>query len=244
MRKQLANVVFNADIFPPSGPRRLAVEAHQRMFERGVRPPWVWGHDRCRSYWGSRIEDDTDVNRPSEYARKPQAIVGFLDSFWRPEVGQQSSVLELGCNAGANLHGLRARGYENLRGAEINPAAIEQLRSTFAELDDVEVTLGSLEDMLPLLPTDSVDVVFTMAVLLHIHPSAGAIFEHMARIARSYVCTVESESTTLPYIFARNYRRVFERHGLAQLRSSRLTEQAFPGLGSDYYGYTARLLRV
>jgi SAM-dependent methyltransferase len=148
------------------------------------------------------------------------------------------SVLEVGCNAGASLHGLRERGYRALAGIEINPAAIAELRRSFDDLADVEVTQGTLEEALP--AAASVDVVFSMAVLRHVHPSSGRVFADMARVRR-YVCVVEAESSTLRYTFARNYRRVFERLGCTQVRSVRITEALAPDVGPNYVGYTARL---
>jgi SAM-dependent methyltransferase len=239
LRQAAGGVLYHADLFPPRGPKRAMVRVNQALFERGLVPPWVWDDERCREYWASRT-DDGDANRPSGYAAKPQAIVEFLHEFWQPHVQPGMRILEVGCNAGANLHGLRSRGYGNLAGIEINPAAIAELRRSFPDLADAEVTQGTLEEALP--RTEPVDVVFSMAVLLHVHPSSTEVFEHMARIGR-YVCVIEAESSTLSYIFARNYRRVFERLGCAQLRSTRLTEDATPGLGRNYYGYTARLFR-
>jgi SAM-dependent methyltransferase len=186
--------------------------------------------------------EESDANTPSSYSHKPQAIVEFLHRFWQPEVSPEMSVLETGCNAGANLHGLKERGYNNLSAVEINPAAVREMRRAFPELQGVEVRQGALEDVLRQMPSDSVDVVFSMAVMLHIHPSSDEIFAEMARVARHYICVVEAESVTLSYIFARNYRRVFERLGYAQLRSTHITEVAFPELSSEYFGYSARLL--
>jgi SAM-dependent methyltransferase len=239
LRQAAGRVLHHTELVPPRGPERAMVRLNQALFERGVRPPWVWDAQRCHSYWTSRTED-ADSNRPSEYATKSQAIVGFLHDFWQPYVGPDARVLEVGCNAGANLHGLRARGYRDLSAVEINPTAIAELRRSFPELSDVEVTQGSLEEVLPRM--QPADVVFSMAVLLHVHPSSTAVFAEMARLGR-YVSVIEAEWSTLGYVFARNYRRVFERLGCTQIRSVRLTEAAFPTLGAPYWGYTARLFR-
>ena len=90
--------------------------------------------------------------------------------------------------------------------------------------------------LLPEIPSNSADVVFSMAVLLHIHPASLDVFANMARIARGHVCVIEAEASTVPY--------VFERAGCAQLRSVRLTQEAFPDVGPDYSDYTARLFRA
>jgi SAM-dependent methyltransferase len=241
MFKRMAEaVLYHGDLSQPQGPERLMVRANQALFERGLAPPWVWDAERCRRFWAER-DEQAGGNAPSAYANKPQAIVDAMQDFWRPEVESGMSILEVGCNAGANLAGLHRHGYERLAGVEINPRAIEQLRRSFPDLP-ATVTEGALEDVLPDMATSSVDVVFSMAVLLHLHPDSHEVFGHMARIARRYVCVVEAESTTISYIFARNYRRVFERHGCSQRRAALLAEGAFPQVGTDYWGYTARLL--
>jgi SAM-dependent methyltransferase len=237
-------VLYRADLVAPHGARRLVSSLNQRIFERGITPPWVWSRDACQEYWRSQENRPDAPNRPSSYAEKPTEIVDFLANFWSPEVGQADSILELGCNAGANLDRLRTLGYSQLAGIEINPAAIEEMRRSFPALAELAtVSRGTFEEMLPALETSSVDVVFTMAVLLHVHPSSHAIFREMARVSRKYICVVEAESTTISYIFARNYRRVFEPLGWPQLKSVMITQPAFPHIGADYRGYTARLFR-
>ncbi len=98
--------------------------------------------------------------------------------------------------------------------------------------------------MLRELPDDSVDVIFTMAVLLHIHPSSAGLFREIVRVARTYVCTIEAESALAGYVFPRNYRRVFGRLGCSEVRASQLTRSSHDEVGPDYFGYVARLARV
>ena len=74
----------------------------------------------------------------------------------------------------------------SLAGIEINDAALQQLRVTYPELAaSADLHLGAAETVLRELPDDSVDVIFTMAVLLHIHPSSAALFREIVRVARS-----------------------------------------------------------
>lgn len=104
--------------------------------------------------------------------------------------------------------------------------------------------LGAAEDALRALPDNCVDVVFTMAVLLHIHPSSAALFRDLVRVARKYVCTIEAESALAAYVFPRNYQRVLGRLGCTEVKSIRLAHSANPEVGYGYFGYTARLMRV
>ena len=238
----LGTVLHSSDLEPPSGVSRLTTRLNQGIFEAGRTPVWVWDSERCRRYWATRTSEGDD-NRPADYAEKPLAIVDLLHEFWSPEVTSNDEVLELGCNVGANLERLRQLGYHNLRGVEINANALAELPHHFPELArEAQLMQGSFEELLPTLESGSVDVVLTMAVLLHLHPQSDFVFDEMVRIARRYVCVVEAESATLAYIFARNYGRVFARRGWREIRARHITPDSLYDVGADYHGYTARLL--
>jgi SAM-dependent methyltransferase len=167
----------------------MKVRINQALIERGRTPPWVWSREQCERFWRAS-GNGTEGNRPQDYAAKDRAIVDFLDRFWRPEVSSEDSILEIGCNAGTNLDRLRELGYAQLGGVEINPDALEMLRNAYPELAaSAQLRLGPAETVLRELPDDAVDVVFTMAVLLHVHPSSHELFGDMARVARKYICT-------------------------------------------------------
>ena len=184
-------------------------------------------------------------NRPEDYASKPQDIVRFLHEFWKPYVGYEDSILELGCNCGANLYGLHRMGYQHLSGIEINENAASHMKRTFPDLAKrTAISVGSLEEILPKTETKSADVIFTMAVLIHIHPQSDYIFNEMVRVARKYICVIETEAANCGYVFARNYKRVFEHRGWSELKSVLVTKDAFPEMDSNYYGYTARLFQA
>jgi len=171
--------------------------------------------------------------------------MNFLTEFWFPEVGRENSLLELGCNCGVNLEKLQRRGYKLLSGVETSLAAIEIFEQNYPGLfANTSVYTGSFEEVLPGLPTDSVDVVFTMAVAMHIHPASNSLFAEMVRVAKSYVCTVELETANNTYVFARSYERVFERLGARQIRSVILDRSTDPPVATENYGYIARLFSV
>jgi hypothetical protein len=65
-----------------------------------------------------------------------------------------TSLLEVGCNVGRNLNDLHRAG------------------------------VGPAETVLPTYAPRSVDLVFTMAVLEHIHPASRTVFAEIARVAR------------------------------------------------------------
>jgi hypothetical protein len=99
--------------------QRMNLRLNQSLIENGRTPPWVWSREQCTRFWRAS-GDGTVGNRPQDYAKKDKAIVDVLDRFWRPEVSTDASILEIGCNAGTNLDGLRERGYRRLAGIEIN----------------------------------------------------------------------------------------------------------------------------
>lgn len=100
--------------------------------------------------------------------------------------------MELGCNCGVNLNGLHNVGYRRLAGIEMNANALAEMGRSFPDLERIaEISLGTLEDLLPKIPSKSVDVVFSMGVLMHVHPKSHLIFSEMVRIARRYVAIIE-----------------------------------------------------
>lgn len=234
----------SGEVFEPRGLHALGVRVNQALVEAGRTPPWVFSSEECRAFWASREVGGAD-NNPYDYAHKDPAIVDFLAAFWEPEVSKEESILELGCNAGGNLARLRALGYRKLAGVDINPKALDTLRREHPDLAaDAELALGPFEDVLSGRATGSADCVFTMAVGIHIHPASRAVFREMARIAAKHVCVLESEVANGRYTFARNYRRVFERLGCAQVREERIDRRSHPEVSRDYDGYVARLFRV
>lgn len=218
---------------------------NQRSNEAGFQLPWYYTKEECVEFWQSISNQSLSIgNRPEGYARKDHRIIDVLHfDFWFPICGPENSVLELGCNCGANLFWLNKLNYKDVSGIEVNPNAIEQMDKTFPEFRSIaKIKVGSFENLLPQLPADSFDMVFTMGVSMHIHPHNNYLFDEMVRISKKFICTIEPEYANSNYVFARNYRRFFKKMGCSQIRSVLLTEEAFPGI-KDYSGCTMRLFK-
>lgn len=233
----------NGEVIPP---KKFLTVFNQRLVENGFVPPWVMTKDECQDFWASiSNKEEYAGNRPDEYARKDKGIIEFLHNFWSPPVSCSDSIMELGCNCGGNLNGLLQRGYSNLAGVEINKNAIAEMSGTFTRLSQTaRIYNGSLENVLLKMPSKSVDLIFTMAVLIHIHPSSNFIFKEIARIAKEHICVFELEEASCGYVFPRNYKRVFTNRHCALLKTVKITRQRYPHLPRVYDGYVARLFKV
>jgi len=124
------------------------------------------------------------------------------------------TILELGCNVGRNLSHLEMAGYTNLCGIDVNKKALDMVKSNACLMH------GPIEKVLPRI-LQPYGLVFTMAVLQHIPPENDAVFEHIARLGKYNLLTIEDERYSSNRHFPRNYKVVFEKLGLRQMRGWR-----------------------
>jgi SAM-dependent methyltransferase len=131
------------------------------------------------------------------------------------DVPRNARVLEVGCNVGRNLAYLADSGYTALEGLEINPHAVSLLRETYPQLDDTPIHLGAAEELLPEL-AGPYDLVYTMAVLEHIHPSSTVVFDEICRLADTILAIEPARGRE--FLSSRQYphdfRRVFRQRGM------------------------------
>ena len=235
----------SGEMYRPTGLNLLTSRFNQYLIEKGYSPAWIWSEDDCRRFWSTEVNQYDNSNEPQQYSSKSTELIEFMAKFWEPHVQSEYKVLELGCNAGANLETLRLLGFTRLAGMEINAEAVKLMSSVFPDLySNINVHIGSLEHQLPLLTTDSSDVIFTMAVLMHVHPKSKRIFSEMVRVSRRYIVTVEPEFANYGYVFARNYSRIFQKLGCKQLNSVTLGIDVTDDAIADYHGIVLRLFSV
>ncbi|MDN5767001.1 MAG: class I SAM-dependent methyltransferase [Humibacillus sp.] len=139
-------------------------------------------------------------------------------------------ILEVGCNVGRNLAYLVDHGYSHVEGVEISPHAVELLRETYPQLSDTSIHLGSAEDILPSLADDSFDLVFTMAVIEHIHPSSTQVFDEIVRIGKS-VLAIEPPGRTSHRQYPHDVPQIFASRGLRLVSSQPMS--SFPATAND-----------
>lgn len=205
----------------PDGPGDAAGRVHPR--------------ERLHEFWRH-----PDASNDPEGYRDPVERSRFLLALVEPYLAPDARILELGPNVGRNLAYLFDAGYRDLTGIEINGDAIALLRQSYPELGATATLIVSpIEDAIKDLPDGSFDLVFTMAVLEHIHPDSEWIFAEMVRIARSTLVTIEDERGTSVRHTPRDYRSVFEPLGAHQVEERRLSDAE--GLSSDF---VARVFEV
>src|SRR5437899_7519945 len=113
-----------------------------------------------------------------------------------PNISNSSPVLELLCGSGKGMSYFYDNGYRNLTGIEINPVAINIMKKTFPEVYRGSTIInGTLEDALVKMKEQSFSLTYSVYVLSTVHPKSNFIFEHIARITKNYIITLEAENT-------------------------------------------------
>ena len=131
-----------------------------------------------------------DLCLPEFYLDKHKSSEMFIETVKRYLPDRESTILELGANCGRNLFHLNKAGYRNVSGVEISQKAVDLGLLNFGVVcGNIEVS--SIEDYL--LKPGKFDLVFTMGVLMHIHPDSNWIFEKIADAAMKYIITIENE---------------------------------------------------
>jgi len=197
----------------------------------------LFPREALHAYWSAPPDPE---NASARYAAAPAERSAYLVALLRRLAPPPARVLEVGCNAGRNLAALHAAGYGPLAGVEISPRALAEFGNAFpAARAATTVHCGPAEDVLPRLQTGAVDVVFTMAVLEHVHPDAEPLFAEMVRVAARCLLTIEDESHVTGRHFVRDYGAVFGALGCTAVLAE--PTPAALGLGT---GFVTRAFRV
>ena len=126
---------------------------------------------------------------------------------------RQGSVLDFGCNAGRVLHVLMEGGYDGV-GVEINPLAVKKGKETFPILEKANFFIGEGSEVLPKVKTNSIDVIYSCAVLHHVAPEKiDSILEEFSRIEPKFIATMENEGSLGVRIYPHDYRKKFSNLG-------------------------------
>jgi len=170
-----------------------------------------------RHYWSDPPDADNDPEGYLSEDALPRSR--FLVDLVQEVAPPQASILEVGCNVGRNLNALLEAGYRDLTGIEINARALDILSERQPELArHATLRNESIEDAARGFRDREFDVVYTVAVLEHIHTDSDWVLGEMARATGRALITMEDERSKTWRHFPRNYRDVFEGVGLRQVK--------------------------
>jgi len=182
-----------------------------------------------REFW---TQPEPEANVPTDYTtfvKRSEALADLIS-----DIPKDGRVLEVGCNVGRNLAFLHDAGWTDVEGVEINPHAVELLRQTYPQLSDCAIHLGPAEEVLPGLD-QGYDLVFTMAVLEHIHPSSVVVFDNIARLAHHLLCIEPRADHVSHRQFPHDIEAIFTSRGFRAVSNIPMTDVS----DNDLDGYIA-----
>jgi len=183
--------------------------------------------DSIHAYWRNPDED----NNPLKYISVNDRSEYLLDSLKKLHIYPYSSILEIGCNVGRNLNHLYNNGYNNISGVEISKNALDLLNIEFPKLN-AALFNSSIEDYFKEHEYTKYDLIFTMAVLEHIHKDSEWIFEEMVNNCNRYILTIEDEKSISWRHFPRNYNKIFSKLGMKQIHKEKCKKNS--GLNNKF----------
>jgi len=165
---------------------------------------------RLESLWDSDFGDD--------YVDRNQTVGEHRQPFWNMilEEFPSQSVLEIGCNIGANLQWLASLiPSQNVYGIDVNKKALREIRQRVPDVNSLWCPARELP-----FRDRWFDLVFSMGVLIHQPESTlPLVMAEIVRCSNKYVLCVEyfsEETVELPYrgqsgaLFKRNYLRIYQ----------------------------------
>lgn len=175
--------------------------------------------EEMHAYWKDRtFFGENGIFRYLKGQKKSAFLIALIKKIGFPANG---SILELGCNTGRNLNALYDAGFFNLTGIDINRGAIESAKNSFPHLK--KLIERSIE--LFFVKPRQYDLIFSMAVLEHLHPGSVAVFKQIAQSAKKYIITIEWEGESKnPRIIQRNYKKIFEKQGFEQISCQEISK--------------------
>lgn len=168
------------------------------------------------SFWKQPSPKGNDPKGYLEQTARSAALLKIIDQ------PKDARILEVGCNVGRNLAHLYDAGYTNVEGIEISETAVELLRETYPQLADSNIHVGAAEDILPTL--DEYDLIFTMAVLEHIHPDSTVVFDNIARLGETVIAVEPHDYHSTNRSYPHDIRELFTSRGMNCFRIEPMAE--------------------
>ncbi len=200
----------------PGSPRTTSVPSLWTRITRKIRP-WFWPYIGDAEPWATASEHGWYP--PSTYViSDPGPLMLRLLETCNPT----ESVMDMGCNSGANLNFLYQAGYRRLYGVDASGAALEHFARIFPQtFEAADVRHDLFQRYLQRCSDEMVDVIHSNGATLElVHPSFPVVGE-MCRVARRAVYVDIQERG---HAYPRDYIAQFERNGFQLVYCHRPTD--------------------
>jgi len=150
--------------------------------------------------WRNEFGDSYIGRNPASIENIRRRTNAFAEIFLHLRGAKPTSILEVGCNIGINLRALKNLTSAKLHALEPNPNAREVLTQ-----DNVLEEGRLKEGMGTSIPFDdeSMDLVFTSGVLIHVPPAdLDQVYKEIHRVSGKYILCAEyfsQKPETIPY---------------------------------------------
>lgn len=161
--------------------------------------------DDVSDYWkNQKIGGDDIANSPDAYSSAAinNRGLNITNSLKELNISKDATILEMGCNVGRNLNFLYEHDFKNLTGVEICKDAIELGKKKYEELfqsSTFNIFNERCRDFVNNNNNNKYDVVYTMAVLVHINNPEREIFYEYLKTNVKYAIFVEPKNITRPH---------------------------------------------
>lgn len=217
-------VVSDADVDAVLG--AIAPGAHTETSRRTAALPtrvarklhvWFWPYIGDAEPWATASE--AGWYAPSTYVIDDPGplLVRLMDT-----TTAQDSVLDLGCNSGANLNFLYLAGYRDLFGVDASGQALALFETAFpSTFAQAQVSHDLFQRYLLRRPDKSVDVLHSNGATLElVHPSFPIVAEICRVTRRAVYLDIQERGHAYP----RDYIAQFRRHGFELVYCDRPTD--------------------
>ena len=182
---------------------------------RGWVIPFLTVRPGLAEKWRQAQRDDVIGYR--HYLETDDADRILLDQI-RLRAGPEDSLLDLGCNVGRDLNSLWQSGYRHLTGVEIGIEPVQAMRQAFPEVaKGARILNRSMAEAVSRFQDDEFALVYAHGSLVSLSAADQRVFDHMCRITRRWIITMENEWSLL--LFPRDFGRVFTGRGMKQVHA-------------------------